>query len=98
MAATNAYYTIQRIPGAGGDVDEAVFTGTNPLASGTSSTFTLKGGTYTVDLIASTYGTVTLQRLGPDGSTWITAMTAFAANAAGTSATLPAGTYRIVLA
>jgi hypothetical protein len=47
--------------------------------------------------VASTYGTVTLQTLAADGSTWLTAMTAFAANGY-ESADLPSGTYRVALA
>jgi hypothetical protein len=49
------------------------------------------------NVIASTYGTVTLQALGPDGSTWLTAATAFAANGTETADLCP-GQYRVALA
>jgi hypothetical protein len=62
-----------------------------------TATFKLKGGTYQVSVIASTFGTVTLQRLGPDGSTFLTAMTAFSANGVAT-ANLARGTYKFALA
>ena len=63
----------------------------------TSASFPLLGGTYGMSCSASTYGTVTLQMLGADGSSWLTAMTAFASNGY-ESADLPAGTYRVALA
>jgi hypothetical protein len=42
-------------------------------------------------------GTVTLQKLAGDGSTWLTALTAFSADGYGT-AFLPEGDYRVALA
>ena len=61
------------------------------------STSTAKGGTYRMAVIGSTFGTVTLQKLGPDGSTYLTAATAVAANGIATL-TLERGTYKIALA
>jgi hypothetical protein len=56
--------------------------------------FTLRGGLYGVKATATfSAGSVTLQVLADDGSTWLTAMTAFSA-AGYASAYLPAGTYR----
>jgi hypothetical protein len=99
MAATNAYYAITRIPQSGGAgvMDDAVFTGTTPLASGNSATFKLKGGKYALTLVASAYGTVTLQILAQDASTWLNVSSALAANGYSTF-DLAAGDYRISLA
>lgn len=97
MAATNAYYSVVRIPLSSGSTDDASFTGTTPLASGNSTAFKLKGGLYGVDCKASTYGTVTLKRLAQDGTTYNTTVTAFSADGYAT-VYLPAGTYRIELA
>ena len=55
--------------------------------------FALAGGKYTVDV--STFGAVTLQHLGPDGSTYLTAITAFSAN--GTASRLATGQYKLAL-
>lgn len=97
MAATNAYYSLVRIPGDGGTTDDASFTGTTPLGSGNSATFKLKGGKYALTLVASTYGTVTLQILAQDASTWLNVSSALAANGYSTFDLAP-GDYRISLA
>lgn len=65
--------------------------------SATTAAFTLDGGTYGVDVVGSGFGTVTLQKLAVDGTTWLTAMTAFSANGYAT-ASLPAGSYRVAVA
>ena len=68
-----------------------------------TATFTLKGGLYACDVMASTFGTVALQRLGPDGATYLTVKDAngtaisFSANGA-VNAYLPAGKYKFALA
>ena len=94
MAATSVYCSINRIPRSGGTSGQCqTFTNINA----TSGTFVLYGGEYAVDVIGSTFGTVTLQRLGPDGSTWLTALTAFAANGTA-SVDLCPGQYRLALA
>lgn len=59
--------------------------------------FTLRGGNYGVKCMGTGFGTVTLQVLADDGSTWLTAMTAFSA-AGYASAYLPSGTYRFAVA
>jgi hypothetical protein len=66
-------------------------------ASATGSAFRLAGGLYGLSVIGSNFGTVTLQVLGADGSTWLTAATAFAANGYAT-AYLPPGQYRWAVA
>ena len=92
MAATAVYAAITRVRKDSEASDSFAMSNSNA----SSANFALKGGTYTVDVIGSTFGTVTLQRLGPDGSTFLTAMTAFAANGTAT-ADLPAGAYKVAL-
>ena len=62
-------------------------------ASATGGSFELTGGIYLLECVASLYGTVTLQTLGPDGVTWLNCATAFSANGTET-AYLTRGTYR----
>jgi hypothetical protein len=93
LAATAVYANIVRVPDAGRVDENKLFSN----ISATTATFPLDGGKYAVDVIGSTFGTVTLQRLGPDGSTMLAAMTAFAANGSAT-ADLPPGQYKIALA
>src|SRR5262245_35114300 len=68
--------------------------------SATPAAFQLMGGAYVIDVIATwnSTGTVTLQRLGPDGNTYITAATALSADGTSGSIALPAGTYRLAIA
>jgi hypothetical protein len=93
MAATAVYVNINRIPYWSVADDAKAFLNINA----TTAAFQLQGGKYNVDVIGSTFGTVTLQRLGPDGSTYLTAMTAFAANGLAV-ADLPKGQYKVALA
>jgi hypothetical protein len=70
MAATAVYANVVRVPIARGDVDDwKNFQNINS----TTAAFSLDGGTYCYAVKASTYGTVTLQILLPDGTTWATA-------------------------
>jgi hypothetical protein len=65
--------------------------------SATTSPFTLAGGNYGIDYIATwSSGSVTLERLAGDGSTYVTVATAFAANGY-ISVYLPPGTYQLVV-
>lgn len=67
--------------------------------SATPATFELKGGAYVLDAVGNfNSGTVTLQRLGPDGSTFITAATALSAVGTSGSLALPPGIYQILVA
>jgi hypothetical protein len=93
MAATAVYANIVRVPDAGRVDENKQFSNINA----TTALFGLDGGKYAMDVIGSTFGTVTLQRLGPDGSTMLTALTAFAANGSAT-ADLPPGQYKVALA
>lgn len=66
--------------------------------SATPASFTLRGGNYGVTAKATWGGgSVTLQRLSPDGSTYVTVVTAFTADGYA-SANLPGGTYRLLVA
>ena len=91
MAATAVYASITRVRTDAIPADSYSVT-----AGDGTATFNLKGGMYAVDVIASTYGTVTLQRLGPDGTTYLTVLTAFSANGSAT-AYLSAGKYKLLL-
>lgn len=63
----------------------------------TTAAFVLRGGLYGVTVTATFGGgSVTLQRLAADGSTYVTALTAF--TAAGYSTVyLPSGTYKVAV-
>lgn len=62
-----------------------------------TANFTLRGGQYGVTVTATVFGTITLQKLAPDGTTFITVLTAFAA-AGYANVNLPSGTYRFTVA
>ena len=66
--------------------------------SATTAAFNLKGGQYGIT-VSATFGggSVTLQKLAADGSTYVTALTAFSA-AGFVSAYLPPGTYKVAVA
>lgn len=66
--------------------------------SATPGSFTLRGGCYGVTVKATWGGgSVTLQRLSVDGSTYVTVLTAFAADGY-SPVNLPGGTYRLLVA
>ena len=63
----------------------------------TTSGFALSGGLYSLNAVATWGGgNVALQVLGPDATTWITALTALTANG-GTTGYLPSGQYRVAV-
>jgi len=66
--------------------------------SANTAPFTLRGGNYGIT-VSATFGggSVTLQRLATDGTTYVTCVTAFTA-AGYASANLPSGTYRLTIA
>src|SRR6266849_5318264 len=70
MAATAVYANVVRVPIARGDSDEWK---NFQNISATTAQFNLDGGVYCYSVKASTYGSVTLQVLLPDGTTWATA-------------------------
>ncbi len=66
--------------------------------SATPASFSLGGGVYVIDAIAAWGGgSVTLQRLGPDGGTYLTAVTALTADGVSAATALPPGTYRLLI-
>ena len=66
--------------------------------SATPATFTLRGGQYAVTVHATWGGgSLTLQRLAPDGATYVTVLTAFSADGYAT-VNLPSGTYQLTIA
>lgn len=66
--------------------------------SATTAAFTMKGGLYGVT-VSATFGggSVTLQRLAADGSTYVTCLTAFTA-AGYATVSLPPGSYKVAIA
>ena len=69
------------------------------LGATSSDSFELTGGAYAMDAIATwNAGSITLQRLGPDGATYITAATALSADGTTGALALPPGTYKIAVA
>lgn len=66
--------------------------------SATPASFVLRGGQYAVTVVATFGGgSVTLQRLAADNSTYVTCLTAFTA-AGYATVNLPSGTYRLLVA
>lgn len=64
-----------------------------------TASFSLAGGAYVFDAVGNfNSGSATLQRLGPDGSTFITAATALSAVGTSGSLALPPGIYKIAVA
>lgn len=64
----------------------------------TQGPFTLRGGNYGVTAKATWGGgSVTLQRLSPDGTTYVTVLTAFTADGY-QNVSLPGGTYQFLVA
>ena len=106
MAATAVYANVLRVPITRGDVDENKnFQNINA----TTAQFNLDGSDYCYAVKASTYGTVTLQILLPDGTTWATApapdgsatatvVTPVIAADGAITIDLPPGIYRVALA
>jgi hypothetical protein len=66
----------------------------------TTAAFVLKGGKYLVEALATFGGgSVKLQALGPDGSTWLSVSSATDFSAAGAATVdLPQGQYRFTIA
>jgi hypothetical protein len=95
MAASAAYVNVTRVPAAGLQNECVEFN----AIDATTDPFELKGGTYVVDAVFTGSGSVTLQRLGPDGSTYLTAVTAISTSGTpSAAANLPPGQYKIALA
>ncbi len=95
MAATAVYFRIVRLPEGGTYATEVV---TFDNIAATTAAFTLLGGRYVATTVGATFGTVTIQALGEDGTTYLTAATAIAANGVTPALDLPRGTYRLAIA
>jgi hypothetical protein len=66
--------------------------------SANTASFDLRGGQYGVDVHATFgAGSVTLQKLANDGSSWVTCLTAFSTDGYAT-VNLPGGHYRFAIA
>jgi hypothetical protein len=65
----------------------------------TPAPFTLRGGSYGITAHSSAWGggSATLQRLSPDGLTYVTVLTALSADGY-SSANLPSGVYQMAIA
>lgn len=67
------------------------------LVTSTSTQFTLVGGKYWFAAVGTfNSGTATLQKIGPDGGTLVTAATGLTANGSNVS-DLPPGTYQVTI-
>jgi hypothetical protein len=95
MAVTSVYATIVRV-NVGGGQSEDNHIETN--ISTTTAAFNLKGGQYGITVVGATFGTLTLQILGGDGTTWLSALNAAFAASGSAAALLMPGQYRWVLA
>jgi len=79
------------------DSEYAFTGGTFNLGAANSVPFNLNGGIYGVTVVAATYGSVNFDILGPDGTTYVSALNAaFTANGAAV-VWLPAGIYKFVV-
>ncbi len=100
MAVSAAYARYTRIPtsanlyGPGPEVETALVLNNS---SADSAVFRLLGGWYAFDVKATGFGTVTLEKLMPDGTTYAICATAIAADGSVTLQ-LSAGSYKLVLA
>jgi len=68
------------------------------IGTGTTAAFTLRGGSYWIETKSTGTGTIDLQRLGPDGSTYTARITQITATAGQQTISLPPGSYRWVVA
>ena len=94
MAVSAVYVRISQIDRGGRPLSDPV---TFSNISSTTAAFHLPAGKYAIEVVGATFGTVTLQVLAGDGTTYVTALTAFSANGH-VSADLGSGTYKIALA
>ncbi len=94
MAVSAVYVTLTHISlDVGGSRESIQFSN----ISATTSKFGVMGGRYGITAMGTAFGTLTLQVLAGDATTFLTAATAIAANGV-TIVDLPAGQYRWVLA
>lgn len=94
MAVTAVYASLTRIPLSAQDAPEQkAFSN----IGATTAAFGLSGGKYRLRVVGATFGTVTLQELADDASTYLTSTTALSASGCVTL-DLAAGTYKLALA
>lgn len=62
------------------------------------TTFNLVGGLYAISFVLTGTGTIKLQRLGPDNSTYVDATDSFTTTTGFFSIYLPTGTYKFTIA
>jgi hypothetical protein len=67
------------------------------IAPSTTATFTLRGGSYWIETKSTGAGTIDLQKLGPDGTTYTGRITQIVAVAGQQTISLPPGSYRVVI-
>lgn len=63
----------------------------------TTAAFQLKGGKYGFMTKSTGAGTIDLQMLGPDGSTWLAVATQITATAGYNTTDVPPGQFRVVI-
>lgn len=68
------------------------------IAAGTTAAFVMRGGKYWIETKSTGSGTIDLQRLGPDGTTYTARITQITATAGQQTIDLPPGQYRWVVA
>lgn len=78
-------------PGKNGAVANHVL---NNVTAVTQGAFQLTGGQYAVETVGTGAGSITLQKLAADGTTWYTASTSVVAGPTLATAQLPPGAYR----
>lgn len=67
------------------------------VAAATGTPFALRGGSYWIETKSTGAGTIDLQKLGPDGTTYTARITQITATAGQQTISLPPGTYRTVI-
>lgn len=100
MAATDVYAKATLIPvgdapqGSGKNVETVTFLDNS---SASSAGIRLNGGKYAVDVIGATFGTVTMQKLSPDGTNYVGVGSGTFSASGTVSLDLSYGTYKMVL-
>lgn len=75
-------------------VDQVIFSN----ISATTAPFVLRGGSYWIETKSTGSGTIDLQKLGPDGTTYTARITQITATAGQQTISLPPGTYKVAIA
>lgn len=75
-------------------LDQVIFSN---IAAITTAAFVLRGGSYWLETKSTGAGTIDLQKLGPDGSTFTARATQIVATAGQQTISLPPGTYKVAI-